>query len=207
MAIEVATELLAPVEKRGFSKKPFPAMSPSKHLSEGEVTEREGQLPQPFSRTPFCVPAPSPLWRPGRPLHLGEGRALSGQPALLLELKSSSQHSKEHQKKGPSVGGRGCFAACSGDSRVYSIHKGHRYSSRMATQPLKGTDRRCTQDIEDPRGWARLQCASNYRGSARGLKGLNPPTPNRKSDICPPASSGFLHPSKQYNLGKEQRIQ
>jgi len=183
MVVEAATELLAPVEKGGFAKKPFPATSPSKHRSEGEVTEGEAQLPQPSSRTPFCVPAPSPLWRPGCPLHLGEGRVWSGQPALLRELKSSSEHSKEHQEKGPSVSGGGCFAACSGDSRVYSIHKGHRYSSRMAAQPLKGTDRRCTRDIEDPREWARLRCASNYRGSARGLKGLNPPVPSRKSDL------------------------
>lgn len=45
---------------------------------------------------------------------------------------------------------------CSVDSRIYSTHKGHSHSTRMAAQPLKETDRRCTQDTKDPRGQARL---------------------------------------------------
>lgn len=60
MVVEAAAELLAPVEKRGFSKKPFPAMIPSKHRSEGEVTEGRDSChsPSPELASAFLLPAP-----------------------------------------------------------------------------------------------------------------------------------------------------
>lgn len=63
----------------------------------------------------------------------------------------------KNTKRKALLGGRGgwgwgCFAASSVDSRMYSTHKGHGHSNGMAAQPIKGTDRRHTQDTKDPRG-------------------------------------------------------